>query len=191
MSVNPVPSIFQGPRVRLRAFEARDWEAYYAWNADTEMARALYFIPLPQSPEAARRWGEEEAARKPDGDNFRFVIEDAAGDVVGDLTVNDCDRRIGTFAYGIGIRHDRRGKGYAAEAIGIVLGYYFNELRYQKATIQIAGFNAASIRLHERLGFQQEGRLRRHGFTHGTHHDMLVYGLLAEEWREQDMIQRP
>ena len=185
MPANPTLNAWQGPRIRLRAFEARDWEAYHAWNADTEMARALYFIPPPQSPDAARRWAEEEATQPRDGDNMRFVITVADGDVVGDLTVNDCDRRVGTFAYGIGIRHDRRGKGYAAEAIGIVLRYYFDELRYQKATIQIADFNAASIRLHEKLGFQQEGRLRRHGFTHGTHHDMLVYGLLAEEWRER------
>lgn len=177
---------WHGPRIRLRAFEASDWQAYHAWNADSEMARALYFVPPPQSAEGARRWAEAEAARAPDGDNRRFVIEDVRGEVVGDLTVQQCDARAGTFSYGIAIRHDARRRGYATEAIGIVLRYYFDELRYERVTVQIADFNAGSIRLHERLGFQQEGRLRRHGFTLGRRHDMLVFGLLAAEWRARE-----
>jgi hypothetical protein len=43
------------------------------------MARHLYFVPFPRSREAVRRWAEEESLRKPDGDDRRFVIEDANG----------------------------------------------------------------------------------------------------------------
>ncbi|MEZ4563752.1 MAG: GNAT family protein [Thermomicrobiales bacterium] len=178
----PSRGVWQGPRVRLRAFEAEDWETYHAWNMDDEQARNLDQIHLPQSAATARQWAEREAARGPDGDNYRFVIENEHGEVVGDLSTHDCDPRVGAFSYGISIRPDQRGKGYASEAIPLVLRYYFQERRYQKATVTIFSFNEPSVRLHERLGFQLEGRIRRTAYTAGAHHDALIYGLTAEEF---------
>jgi RimJ/RimL family protein N-acetyltransferase len=177
-------SIWQGERVRLRAIEPDDWAVYFAWNQDDEQARSVSNIPFPQSAEAVRQWAQQEATRKPEEDAFRFVIENETGEVVGDLTTHHCDARVGSFSYGITIRRERRRNGYAAEAIALVLRYYFRELRYQKATVSVYSFNEASARLHESLGFQLEGRIRRTVFTDGQHCDELVYGITAEEFTE-------
>src|SRR5262245_33507294 len=128
-------SIWQGQRVRLRAIEPADWAVYFAWNADDEQARGVAQIPFPQSAEAVRQWVLKESTRQPEGDAFRFVIESADGEVVGDLTTHDCDPRVGAFSYGITIRREQRRQGFAADAIGVVLHYYFRELRYQKVTV--------------------------------------------------------
>jgi RimJ/RimL family protein N-acetyltransferase len=64
----------------------------------------------------------------------------------------------------------------------LVLRYYFQELRYQKVTVRVYSFNDASIRLHEKLGFQLEGRLRRTVYTNGEYFDELIYGLTVEEF---------
>jgi RimJ/RimL family protein N-acetyltransferase len=173
---------WRGRRVRLRAIEPADWAVYFAWNQDDDQARSLYNIPFPQSEEAVRQWAQQESTRKPEDDAFRFVIENERGEVVGDLATHDCDRRVGSFSYGISIRQDQRRSGYAAEAIELALRYYFQELRYQKVTVSVYSFNDASIRLHEKLGFQLEGRLRRTVFTNGEHFDELVYGLTVEEF---------
>src|SRR5918997_4412420 len=175
-------SIWQGERVRLRAIEPSDWEAYFAWNQDDEQSRRISTIPFPQSAEAVRQWAQQEATRKPEGDAFRFVIENASGEVVGDLATHHCDPRAGALAYGIAIRREHRRNGYAAEAIRLVLRYYFRELRYQKATVTVYSFNEESARLHEKLGFQLEGRIRRTEFTGGALHDKLIYGITAEEF---------
>lgn len=175
-------SVWQGPRLRLRAFTAEDWAAYHAWNADDEQARNLDQIHFPQSPERARQWAEAEASRAPDGDNVRLVIEDEHGEVIGDLSTHDCNPRVGAFFYGVSIRPDQRGRGYASEAITLLLRFFFEERRYQKATVMVYSFNEASARLHERLGFQLEGRIRRAAFTGGAHHDALFYGITAEEF---------
>jgi len=177
-------SIWQGARVRLRAVEPADWEAFHAWNQDDETARALYRIPFPRSREAMRRWADDEARRDPDGDAYRWVIEDRDGGAVGGIASHSCDRRAGTFGYGISIASPFRRRGYAAEAILLVLRYYFEELGYQKVHVHVYAFNAGSIALHERLGFRLEGRLRRMVFTRGAHHDVLAYGLTAEEFAE-------
>jgi RimJ/RimL family protein N-acetyltransferase len=144
----------------------------------------VWHVPFPQSAEAVRRWAEQEATRTPEGDAFRFVIENAAGDFVGDLTTHNCDPRVGAFSYGITIMRDYRRRGYAADAIAVALRYYFRELRYQKATVRVFSFNEASIRLHQRLGFEQEGRIRRTVYTDGQYFDELIFGLTAEELAE-------
>jgi RimJ/RimL family protein N-acetyltransferase len=45
-------------------------------------------------------------------------------------------------------------------------------------------FNTPSINLLRKLGFTYEGTLRQRHFFRGEYHDMLYFGLLAEEWRE-------
>ncbi len=181
-----MPSIWQGKEVRLRAVEPSDWQVFFQWNQDDEQARRLYFIHFPLSAEATRRQTEEFATKRPESDTYNLVIETRDGVMVGGIGTHDCDRRTGTFSYGVNVLAEHRGKGYASEAIRLLARYFFRELRYQKLTVQIYDFNDASIRLHERLGFQPEGRLRRMGFTNGRPFDVFVYGITAEEFAASD-----
>ncbi len=173
---------WQGGRVRLRAGEPEDWELLWRWNRDGDLWRHLEYIHPPQSRAAARRWAEDEATRQPKGDEFGLVIENLAGELVGGLGTHHCDPVGGTFSYGLSIAREHRRRGYAADTIRLVLRYFFEERRYRKAMVHVYSFNEPSLRLHERLGFQQEGRLRRMVFTRGRFFDIIVLGLLAEEY---------
>lgn len=175
-------NIWEGTRVRLRAVEPTDWEYFAAWNKDSEAARRSDQIPFPRATEATRRWTEEEALRAPDNDAFRWVIETLDGTFVGSINSHSCEPRNGTFSYGIAIRREHQRKGYAREAITLVLRYFFGELRYQKVVAHVYSFNEPSLHLHERLGFQREGCLRRMIYTNGQFFDDVVWGLTAEEW---------
>ncbi|MEM9260937.1 MAG: GNAT family protein, partial [Bacteroidota bacterium] len=77
------------------------------------------------------------------------------------------------------------GKGYATAAIKMVLAYYFMELRYHRVSVGIYAFNEASIKLHQKLGFKEEGRLREMVFSGNQYHDLLKYGLLKREYLSQ------
>ncbi len=74
-----------------------------------------------------------------------------------------------------------RRQGYVAEAICLVLRYYFGELRYRKANAGVYAINEVSARLHESLGFTLAGRQHRVVYTCGQHSDLLLYGITAEE----------
>lgn len=185
MQIDTSLSIWQGQRVRLRAIEPADWETYFVWNQDDEQSRTLYFIPLPQSQEAVKRFADNASVQGQDDGGFRFIIENKAGELVGDITVNNCDQRIGSLSYGLNTKREHRRNGYASEAVLLVLRYYFQEMRYQKVTVRVYSFNEPSIKLHEKLGFQQEGRIRRTVFTRGQYYDELVYGMIAEEFAEK------
>ncbi len=178
-------SIWEGRLVRLRGVEPSDWEAFHAWDQDTDTARASWRIWPPRSQEATRRFASNAALNGPEDDNYRFAVETLAGEFVGTINTQRCDPRNGTFSYGLAIATPARRKGYASEAILLVLRYFFRELRYQKATANVYSFNDASISLHERLGFTLEGRLRRMQYTNGQLYDELYFGMTAEECEER------
>ncbi|RJX39429.1 N-acetyltransferase [Paenibacillus pinisoli] len=173
---------WQGTTVRLRAIIAEDWSQFHLNDQDTESARTSDAIYFPRSGPAARQWAEETAAKGATGDSIMLAIEDAAGELVGSINAHSCDSRHGTFKYGVAIFRVHWRKGYAFEAILLLLRYYFHELRYEKAVASVYSFNEGSIRLQERLGFTLEGRLRSMIFTQGERHDELLYGLLRSEF---------
>lgn len=177
-----IANIFEGERVRLRAVEPEDWQAHWLWDQDTEGARMGYEIPFPGSPAGTMAWAERESKRGAEGDAFRFQIETLDKVQVGTLNTHSCDLRCGTFTYGLAVMEQHQRKGYASEAVRLVLRYYFDERRYQKCTVTVYAFNEPSQRLHERLGFTLEGRLRRMIYSGGDYHDALYYGITKEEF---------
>jgi RimJ/RimL family protein N-acetyltransferase len=173
---------WQGHKVRLRAIEPTDADIFHEWDKDTDQARLQYMVRYPTSLESARRNAQEGTMRRPEDDGYFFVIENLEGQTVGSILTHHIDRRNGNFEYGIGIGPEHQRKGYAAEAIRLVLRYYFEELRYIKAQAYVYAFNEPSIQLHERLGFTVEGRLRSALYTRGRYHDVIIFGLLASEF---------
>jgi RimJ/RimL family protein N-acetyltransferase len=184
MNQGPPSNVWRGERVQLHALGQEDFEAAEAGTLlpDSDAERSEDRLHFPFSNAQHRAQLEHLASREGKGDDFFWVVRDLQGNRVGTINTFDCDARVGTFKYGVAIYHDQRRKGYAREAIALVLRYYFHELRYQKVTAIVYAFNAASQRLHERLGFQLEGRLRRMVYTQGQHHDELYFGFTREEY---------
>jgi RimJ/RimL family protein N-acetyltransferase len=177
---------WQGSKIRLRALEPGDAPHFHAWNQDSERARHLDFVWPPQSLAAVQAWTQEQSLKRMENDCFHWVIENEEGQPCGTIATLHCSPRDGSFSYAIDVAADQRRRGYASEAVRLILRYYFDELRYQKATVTVHSDNEASIRLHERLGFQLEGRLRRTVFNHGRYLDMLYYGITVEEFHAQE-----
>jgi len=181
-------NFWQGKNVRLRGIEPSDAETFFAWNLDSETGSALEFLWPPVSLAQVKAEVAELSLKKLEDDRFKWIIEDASGMAVGSISTHECEPRRGTFSYGINVAREHRGKGYAGEAIMLVIRYYFDELRYQKVTVGVDELNAASIRLHEKLGFTREGTLRRMKFRQGRYCDIHLYGLTREEWEK---LQQP
>jgi len=174
---------WQGKLIRLRNIEPTDAEHFIRWNLNSERARHLDFVWPPTSAASIHAWVTEQAKQKLENDTFHWIIETHDGEPVGSISTHDCNSRYGTFSYGIDIAPEHQRQGFAREAIQLVLGYYFEELRYQKVTVPVHSNNEPSIRLHERLGFQREGTHRRMFYTQGQFVDVLWFGMTIEEFR--------
>lgn len=179
-------NFWETKHLSLRGVEPDDWEVHYHWDMDAEMMRNLDELHFPKSKKRAQKWADEAALKAPDGDDFHVEIElKESQQVIGVISSHHCDRRNGTFMFGIAIRPEFQRKGYATEAVLLLMRYFFDELRYQKCHVDIHGWNTGSIRLFEKLGFIIEGQIRRAIYTRGKHYDRMIYGMTIEEFRER------
>jgi RimJ/RimL family protein N-acetyltransferase len=180
-------SIWRGRLVRLRAVEPEDWERYARDADDSESQRLGYRIHLPQSNERAREKNRALAASDLDeAERVALAIEVLeSGELAGQVSAHGMSPRDGTFEYGINVFREHWGKGYATEAITLLCRYYFDELGYQKVNATVYAFNEASLALHRKMGFVEEGRIRRNHYSGGAYHDEYWFGMTAEEFRER------
>jgi RimJ/RimL family protein N-acetyltransferase len=175
-----------GEHVSLRAVEPADIEVWLAEKRahpdDARMSGEGYDRFPESESEQRRAW--ERSLEPPKGHARAWSIERNADRILlGGINTFACDERVGMFEYGIEILHAFRRQGHASEAITILLRQHFDEYRHQKVNVRVHEFNAASIALHEKLGFQREGRVRRAIYTGGRHWDLLLSGLTVEEFR--------
>jgi RimJ/RimL family protein N-acetyltransferase len=90
----------------------------------------------------------------------------------------------GVLEIGYWIRASRVGQGLATEATAAVARVGFEVAEASRIEIRVASENAASLAIPRKLGFVEEGTLRR--FLHGPdgtplQRDAVVFALVAEE----------
>ena len=150
------------------------------WTRDEEFCLAAEW-PLNQPPE---RWEESflRMVNNPPVNLVRLGIE-AGGLLIGyvDLgEINPLEQRA-AFAIAIGNRA-YWGKGYGLEAGHKMLRHGFEERGLERITARVHASNVPPIGLLERLGFAREGVLRQHETYRGEKQDLLLYGMLKEEF---------
>lgn len=175
---------WQGEKTRLRPWRLEDAELRFMASLDSPTV-ALYQdgIELPTSVELQQQWLEKSAGLK-NNDMIRFAMENLEGVTVGWVTLHSRDQKNGTFGFGVAVYRDYRGNSYAMDAVRTILKYGFWEQRYQKCNSMCLHTNQGSIRLHQKLGFMEEGRIRRTCFSNGQYHDDVLFGMTREEFDE-------
>ncbi|MEM7335206.1 MAG: GNAT family protein [Chloroflexota bacterium] len=174
---------WQADKIRLRGFTIDDAEHRLAHNLDS-IAMELFNIGihLPTTLDAQKAWIEKHAGCQEVNGKIAFAMETHDGEYVGFAMMHSIDERHGKFWFSVIVNRQHQRRGYAEEAVRLILKYGFLERRMHKCTSACASYNPASIRLHEKLGFTLDGRLREESFYNGQHHDELMWGLTLEDY---------
>ncbi|WP_089789836.1 GNAT family N-acetyltransferase [Natronobacterium haloterrestre] len=117
-----------------------------------------------------------ETAGGEDGGSERGSEETVSGAV----NLFDVDGTAGTLSYWL--FDEYRGRGYATEAVSLLVEHAFEELGLHRVEAEVFDGNDPSRRLLERVGFVGEGVSREARFTGGEFRDVHRFGLLAPEW---------
>ncbi|MBA3018319.1 MAG: GNAT family N-acetyltransferase [Desulfobacteraceae bacterium] len=103
---------------------------------------------------------------------------------IGNITLHQIDWLNKFAEVGIIIGDEEsHGKGYAIEAIRLVVEHAFNKMNLRKVYAGMVHGNEASKKAFEAVGFQVEGTLRKHFYLNGKYLDCYRMGLLKSEYK--------
>ncbi|MFC1960887.1 GNAT family N-acetyltransferase [Chloroflexota bacterium] len=180
-----VTNILNGENVRLTAITDQDIATMTRWYEDAAYLRLFDARPaVPRSADMIR--ADIERLQKSAND-FVFAIKPLADETcLGYLEIDGVLWAHGVAGMGIGIgATEQRGQGFGTEAGALGLRFAFAELNLHRITATVFDYNAASLRMCEKLGFQREGVFREFLCRDGQRHDMILLGLLRHEWSER------
>lgn len=105
------------------------------------------------------------------------------GEMVGIAGYNQINWTNKTAQMGYWLSEDHQGKGIMTKVVKSLTDYAFYELKLNKVEIRAASENKKSRSIPERLGYVNEGCIRQAEWLYDHYVDHIVYGMLAEEWK--------
>lgn len=172
--------MIRGERVMLRALEMNDVELLHTWMNDPEVIRWLG-QRLPISLHETRRWVEET---KEPIKEFRIGIAAQEGQLIGWADIARVDPLIDNATLTIAIGDKRCwGRGHGTDAILTLCAYGFGQLNLYRIGLFVFEAHAAAVHLYEKCGFRHEGRMLKSSYRHGQRQNLLIMGILRDEFR--------
>ena len=177
----------QGERVYLATLEREDCKTIFA-EKEYDFDRCTEPMNIGYSVENGDEWFDE--IQKLQGkENVRLGIFLNDGTVIGDVALQSIDNKNRSCSIGMGIaKIENRNKGYGKQAVGLILDYGYCNLGMERISASTLEINISAQKSLEGLGFTLEGRERKAVYFGGKRYDRLIYGLLAEDFREKERI---
>jgi RimJ/RimL family protein N-acetyltransferase len=171
-----LPETLAGEGVVLRRLREDDAPAYVAaFRDDPELGRLL---GMEHDPEEARV--RERAA---EGGGAALAVAGPGDAFAGMVMLHSLDEHHRRCEVGFWLVPAARGQGLGARAVALAVSWAFAALDLLRVEMTTTPDNAAVFALARRLGFTQEGVLRKRNVERGTPVDVVWFGVLREEWR--------
>ena len=174
----PGAAVLRGERVTLRTVERDDAEFMQRASSEPELRIPLGFSHphnVAQVEDSFEDWIEID-----DAVTLLVYLDE---EPIGSVRVNKLEWTRPILSYWLVPEY--HGEGYANEAVSLLVDYFFDTFENRGLYAFAFEFNDASCGLLEKLGFQQEARLRKDRFMNGEYVDSIHYGLLREEWENR------
>lgn len=182
--------LFEGQDIRFGPIDhEKDPEVEARWTHDSHFMRLMEIVPArPLSAAMVKKQYEKLEKQVEEEKNFYYFTIRAREDdrLIGRAVVHwiEWANGDGFIRLGIGAAQDR-GKGYGIQALGMLLRFAFAELNLFRVGAVVPEYNTVAIHLLHKFGFSEEVRRRRSVERDGRRWDLLIFGLLNEEWRSR------
>jgi RimJ/RimL family protein N-acetyltransferase len=171
-----VRSPFEGELVRLRAVEEDDLTRINELFWDPEVTQYLDVV-WPEPVVGTREWWERSRSQG----IALFAIETLPGEFIGACELGPIDHRVRSAVLGIWIAKPFWRQGFGTDAVRTLARFGFHEMNLQRIRLLVQESNTRGKAAYERVGFKEEGRLRRAAFIGGRDVDLIQMGLLADD----------
>ncbi len=170
--------ILESERILLKPIELEDLN--FLLNLRWEQEVMNYLIHDPISYKNQLDWFNN--IKKTDVALSVFLKEENELKIIGTIGLYEINARHQRAIWRIRLDPSQQGKGYATEAINLLLDYGFNTLNLNKIISDSFANNIAIVNLTLKLGFKQEGLLVNHYFHKGEFRDAIQFGLLRKDF---------
>jgi RimJ/RimL family protein N-acetyltransferase len=175
-----------GERVRVRGLRDSDIAAYLAGFDEGEGLLNLLGYEERPTRDRVERWLDERWVDPPEMRAWEFVVADAiSDDFLGTMMIHSCDWKNRRAEIGAWVRASARDEGIASAAFTLLLNWAFDEAKLERIEITALPENVSIPHIAEKFGFTYEGTLRKRNLERGRRVDLLIWGLLREEWANQ------
>jgi len=173
----------RGNKVILRALEPDDTELLYKWENDM----SVWHLSTTIAPFS--RFAIEQYILN-SGDFYgnkqvRFMIDKAdepqEPEAIGAIDLFDFEPVHMRAGIGILILEEYRGKGYASEALDMLIDYAFNTLQLHQVFCNISPENTESLNLFKSKGFEYIGTKKEWNRFRNTYHDESLFQLINHQ----------
>lgn len=179
-----------GPTLRVRIPRCDDAPALYAAASDPEVTR--WFSWGPYSTEAeARAYLARLPKQRERGDQLDLVIDHLDAGPIGISGLSEFARRDRRATIGTWLGRPWWGTGANHETKALMCHLAFALLGLDRVGAYSNVEHARSQRALERIGFQREGVLRRYHRHGGRALDVVIFGLLREDWENGPLAPVP
>lgn len=167
--------------IYLRALELEDYKVSIRWRQDDEIWDLLggpkYFV----SESYEKKWVENAINSSTD---IRLAICVKETDkYIGNVYITNIDTINRTCCSHIFIGDKSCwGKGFATQALLLVLSYIFRERNMNRVEAKVLEHNTASLKLHQKCGYKIEGLLRNSVFKNGFYRNQYILAILSSEF---------
>ncbi len=174
--------VLETVRLLLRPFVLTDAPDVQRLAGAPEVADTTLNLPHPYEVRDAEQWIGGLAGRFAAGSNVAYAVTRREEGLLGAISLMDISvrHRRAELGYWLGVPFWNQ--GCMTEAADALVSYGFSELGLNKITAAHFARNPASGRVMQKIGMSQEGLLRRDVRKGDGFEDMVVYGLLAEDW---------
>ncbi|WP_070119673.1 GNAT family N-acetyltransferase [Bacillus marinisedimentorum] len=174
-------------RLLLRIF-TRDDAFRIKELANNKQLAEILGLPHPYEAEHAEDWiaAQPESIKKGIEYPLAIVSKDQNA-IIGTIAIRvDKRNNKGELGYWVGTGY--WGNGFATEAVNRIIKFGFEELNLNKISASALSWNHASATVLDKAGLQKEGILRQDRLLLDTYEDMVVYGLLRNEYKSRFSI---
>jgi [ribosomal protein S5]-alanine N-acetyltransferase len=177
-------------RVTLRELRTSDAPSLFAMLSAEEVRR--YMSPPPSDVTGFERfigWAQSERAA---GRYMCFAVVPAGYDVaVGIFQVRALDPAFTMGEWGAALGSQFWGTGLFESGARLLMDFLFEDLGLHRLEARAAVQNGRANGAARKIGAVPEGVARQGLTCRGQYHDQLMWSILAEDWRQSKIEQRP
>jgi RimJ/RimL family protein N-acetyltransferase len=182
--------VLAGSNFTLRELRKEDAASLLAMLTSEEVSR--FISPPPTTVEGFERFIAWTHRERMVGDYACFaIVPQGMTTAIGIFQVRSLEPGFRTAEWGFAMGVEFWGSGIFTEGARLILNFAFDVIGTYRMEARAATANGRGNGALRKIGAVQEGVLRRSFLRNGQYYDQVLWGILADDWRLQRIIQAP